>query len=70
MKTLVCNEYVNGTQAAEILGKTRRTIGNMIRDGRLPAHRIGNSRELYIRRADIEAALTPIPADADVDAMR
>lgn len=57
------SEYVNGIEAAEILGTTRRTIGNMIKDGRLPAYRIRNSRELYIRRTDIEAALTPVLAD-------
>lgn len=60
------SEFVNGTTAAAILGCSRRTISTMIRDGRLKAHRIGNSRDLYIRRGDIEAALTPVPTDADL----
>jgi excisionase family DNA binding protein len=55
------SEFVNGTQAAEILNVTRRTVYNMVRDGRLRAYRAGHTaRDLRIRRSDIEAALVPV----------
>jgi excisionase family DNA binding protein len=56
-------EFVNGVDAATILGVSRRTIGNMIRDGRLRAHRMPGGRDLFIKRADIEAALQPVEVE-------
>jgi len=50
--------------AATYLGVTGRTIRNMITDGRLPAYKLGNSRAVRIRIADLEAVLRPIPTAA------
>jgi excisionase family DNA binding protein len=61
----VATEFVTGTQAAAILGVTRRSIYNMIQDGRIRAYRIGpTGRDLRIRRNDLEAALVPVEPSA------
>ncbi len=47
--------------AGEFLNVTDRSLRRYIADGRLPAYRIG-SRQIRVRREDVEALLTPIPA--------
>lgn len=59
-------EFTNQTGAAEYLGVTDRTIRNMIADGRLPGYKLGGSRAIRIRIADLEAVLQPIPAAGQV----
>lgn len=54
--------FTNQTGAATYLGCTGRTIRNMIADGRLPGYKLGDSRAVRIRIADLEAMLRPIPA--------
>ncbi|EUA31993.1 MULTISPECIES: helix-turn-helix domain-containing protein [Mycobacterium] len=56
--------FLNGNQAAEYLGVTRRTIGNMVSDGRLRAYRIRGGRDLRIRRSDLDNVLIPVDAAA------
>lgn len=50
--------YITPAEAAHMIGVTRRTVANMIRDGRLPAYRIG-ARVTRLRADEVEAALQP-----------
>jgi excisionase family DNA binding protein len=49
--------YISKQYTAQALGVTERTIDNMIRDGRLPAYRIG--RTVRLKLDEVEAALVP-----------
>lgn len=51
-------EYVSLSEAAELLGVSKPTVSRWIRDGHLPAQRIG-PRTLRIRRGDLRRAERP-----------
>lgn len=50
--------YITPDEAAELLRVTRRTVIAMVKDGRLPAYKLG-SRVTRLRRDEVEAALQP-----------
>lgn len=54
-------EFLSIAEAAEYFGVTTRTIHRYIKDGRLPASRLG-PRFIRIKVADLDALLSPIPA--------
>lgn len=53
--------WLNQKQAAEHLGVSIDTIRRRIRDGSLPAYRLGK-RAIRIRATDLDAVVRPIPA--------
>lgn len=55
--------YLSQADAADYLGVSVRTIRQLISDGRLPAYRLSAARNglVRLRRADLDALLTPIP---------
>ena len=55
--------YLSQADAAGYLGVSVRTIRQLISDGRLPASRLSSARNglVRLRRADLDALLTPIP---------
>lgn len=54
-------DWLSLTEAAEELGVTDRTLRRKIASGDLPAYRMG-PRLVRVKRADLEALLTRIPA--------
>jgi excisionase family DNA binding protein len=50
--------WVTIAEAAELLALHQNTVRNLIRQGKLPASRIG-SHIVRIKQADIDALLTP-----------
>jgi len=56
--------YVSIEYAAQHLDLSKLTIRRMIADGSLQAFRVGKTRSIRVRGADLEALLTPIPAAA------
>lgn len=48
-------------QVAKKFGVHKNTVSNWIRDGILPAYRVG-ARTVRIRRADVESVATPFKA--------
>jgi excisionase family DNA binding protein len=52
-------EILTPREAAEAIGVDRETIYRMIRDGKLPAMRVG-TRSLRIERAAVETLLRPV----------
>jgi len=55
-------------QVAKILALHPRTVRNKIERGIIPAHRLPDSRRLYIRRSDLLAALELVePTEEDND---
>lgn len=61
---VVQQRYVSLEEAAEWYGCTQRTIRNRIREGVLPAYRLGRGPKARIRIAveDLEKLLQPIPS--------
>jgi len=55
------SNYVSLEEAAEYLGVNPRTIRRRVADGVIPGFRIAGSRQIRVRRSDLDAALTPIP---------
>lgn len=51
-------EFVTVAEAAALLGVAPSTIRRWIREGDLPAHRIGR-RRVALRRADLASLITP-----------
>lgn len=51
--------YVSQSDAARYLGVTDRTIRAMIADGRLTGYKLGPSRTMRLKLADLEAMLVP-----------
>lgn len=52
--------YVTPEEAAEYLAVSPRTLRRMAAEGKVRAHRLG-PRLVRYARADLDAALTPIP---------
>lgn len=50
--------FITIIQTADYLGVSDRTVREMIADGRLKAYSLG-SRVVRLRRADVDAAMTP-----------
>ncbi|MBU8810702.1 excisionase family DNA-binding protein [Mycolicibacterium goodii] len=55
--------YITPVEAAAVLGVTRRTVANMVNDGRLPAYRLG-PRLTRLRLDEVKAALQPVASNA------
>jgi excisionase family DNA binding protein len=53
------SEYITPKEAAGLLKVDRQTIYRMIREGRLPAERLGK-RGLRIPRGDLAGLLRPV----------
>ena len=53
------SEYLTPKEAAELLKVDRLTVYRMVKDGQLPAARIGQ-RGLRIPRVAVEAILRPV----------
>jgi excisionase family DNA binding protein len=51
-------DYITVETAAQLAGVSKNTVWNLIKDGKLPAYRIG-SRIVRIKWADIQALFTP-----------
>ncbi len=54
------SEWISMKEASELLGVTTNTIRRLIRDGVLPAYEIKGVRGFQIKRADVEALITPV----------
>jgi excisionase family DNA binding protein len=52
-------DYLTIEGGASVLGVSKNQFRNMIRDGLIPAYRF-SSRVIRIRRADIDAAASPV----------
>lgn len=50
-------EYLTITEAAEIVGVHRNTIGNALRSGKLKGYKLNNEGKWRIKRTDFEAYL-------------
>lgn len=60
MSTAPAPDLLTVSEAAQILRVAPETIRRRVRDGSLPACRLG-SRAIRIHRADVEIAATPAP---------
>lgn len=64
------DELASVTEAAEILGCARQTVIRLIRDGELPARRVG-PRVWVIRRGDLDGVVVrQYESKADFEARR
>lgn len=59
----VTPDWLTKREAAAWTRCDERTINRYIAAGKLPAYRLGN-RSIRIKREDLEALLTPVPAAA------
>jgi excisionase family DNA binding protein len=55
--------YIGIPESATYLGVAEKTIRRLIRDGKLPAYRLGN-RVIKLKISDVESVLTPIGGGA------
>lgn len=50
------NPWINGRQAAEVLGVSRARVSELARDGRLPTHLTASGRRMYrLRQLEVVA---------------
>ncbi len=54
--------WLSQAQAAEYIGVTDRTLRNWVRTGSIRAHRVRGSRLIRYDRAELDAALRPVPS--------
>ena len=47
-------ELIEPAEAAAILGKHVKTIERYVRDGKLPAYRVGPTNKLRLKRSEVE----------------
>jgi excisionase family DNA binding protein len=66
MVTETEHELLTIREAAEVLRVSEVTISRWIKQGRLPALRVG-PRAIRIRRDDLDKVVTPAPESADSD---
>lgn len=55
--------YLTSSEAAARLRITQQHVARLVRDGRLPAFRIGAGRKLLIPEESVEQALRPARVD-------
>lgn len=48
-------------EAREYLGISDATLRRLVREGRLPAYRMGGMGRLRFRKEDLDAVLVPVP---------
>ena len=53
-------EWISMKEACELLGVAPNTVRRLIREGVLPAYEIKGVRGFQIKRADVEALITPV----------
>jgi len=59
-------ELLTIQDVADLLELSKRTVERKIKDGVIPAFRLPGGRRLYVKRADLLAALEPVePRDGD-----
>jgi excisionase family DNA binding protein len=54
------SEWITMKEACDLLGVASNTIRRLIRTGVLPAYEIKAVRGFQIKRADVEALITPV----------
>ena len=63
----VMDDFVTMQQAAALMGVSRWTLWRLVKEGRLPSYQSEiNRRVKLVKRADVEALMTPKPIETDV----